>query len=236
MGCISSRTNGSLSDRNSNLSDFEKTLGFYRCKPVYIEAVYSRLLKTGIDTSQALNSFLNACEVYLPPGFEKMLSSQIKELEQRVLRLYAIYGILVSNKSNLSKAETLWYLYDSTMLNRLTKLEFDNLLKDVIRASYVFTVDIYMLRLLEQVDIQEMANYKEFLFNRENSLYLKFHKKFTEKADMISKESFLHNIQEESWLNITSTQSLRHELEHVREMPSKYSDSFKHLKKTRLTI
>ena len=235
MGCISSRTNKSLSDRNSNLVDFEKTLGFYRSKPVYIEAVYSRLSKTGADTSQALNSFLNACEVYLPPGFEKMLSLQINEFEHRILRLYAIYGILISNKSNQTKAETLWYLYDSTMLNRLTKLEFGNLLKDVIKASYLFSVDIYMLRLLEQADIQEMTNYKYFLFNRENSLYLKFHKKFIDNSDMIQKESFLRNIQEESWLNITSTHSLRHELEHVREMPSKYSDSFQNLKKTRLT-
>lgn len=232
---MSSRTNKSLSDRNLNLFDFEKTLGFHRCKPVYIEAVYSRLSKTGADTSQALNSFLNACEVYLPPGFEKMFSLHIKEFEQKVLRLYAIFGILVSNKSIKTKAETLWYLYDSTMLNRLTKLEFGFLLKDVIKASYIFSVDIYMLRLLEQADIQEIVNYKEFLLNRENSLYLKFHKKFIENSDMIQKESFLRNIEEESWLNITSTQSLRHELEHVREMPPKYSNSFKNLKKTRLT-
>ena len=235
MGCISSRTNNSLSDRNSNLVDFEKTLGFYRCKPVYIEAVYSRLSKTGADTSQALNSFLNACEVYLPPGFEKMLSLQIKEFEHRILRLYAIYGILISNKSNQSKAETLWYLYDSTMLNRLTRLELGNMLKDVIKAGYMFSVDIYMLRLLEQADIQEMTNYKEFLLNRENSLYLKLHKKLIDNSDIIQKESFLRSIKEESWLNITSTHSLRHELEHVREMPSKYADSFQHLKKTRLT-
>ena len=203
MGCISSRTNKPISDCNSNIVEFEKTLGFYRSKPVYIEAVYSRLSKTGADTSQALYSFLNACEVYLPPGFEKMLSLQIKEFEHRILRLYAIYGILVSNNTNQTKAETLWYLYDSTMLSRLTKLEFANLLKDVIKASYIFSVDIYMLRLLEQADIQEMTDYKYFLFNRENSLYLKFHKKFLDNFDMIQKESFIRNIQEESWLNIT---------------------------------
>ena len=236
MGCMSSRTSKSFSNLNSKLYEYEKSLGFRKCKPVYIEAIYSRLSNTQVDLAQNLTSFLKACNVSLPPDSEKILSTMIKDYDIRLLKLIALCGILLSNKPATYKAETIWYLYDHTMINRLTKPEFARLLKELILASYFFSTQIYMLRLTNQDQMQEMSNYHYSLHTKEESLYLKFLLSFMDKSDVITKESFIRKIEDEPSLNITSIIALRHELEHVREMPNKYADSFQNLKRTRLTV